>query len=90
MKSVKDGECLILEVGVISMNDSFDKAWGVVKEDDGPVKPYHGSMEDIDFCDMCVGDFSGGPHYERTSSGAIICQLCAEGLLGDKPGRVIG
>lgn len=74
---------------VIKMT-AFDEAWGIVKEDDGPVKPYHGSMEDIDFCDMCVGDFSGGPYYERTSSGAIICQLCAEGLLGDKPGRVIG
>ena len=70
---------------------AFDKAWGIVKED-APVKPYYGSMKDIDFCDMCVGGFDGGPYYERVNpkdpmrDKTIICQLCAEGLLEDHGG----
>jgi len=73
---------------------AFDKAWGIVKADPSwydTVKPYYGSMKDIDFCDMCVGGFDGGPYYERVKpedpmrDKTIICALCAEGLLEDKP-----
>lgn len=56
---------------VIDMT-AFDKAWGIVK-----AEPYHGSMKDIDMCEVCTGPLD--PPLFKRKDGSIICSMCNDG-----------